>query len=500
MGNAKKKSFLNIFWGIVGQIVTLAFGLIVPRLIISNYGSEANGLTTSITQIYAYVALLEAGVGGATLQALYKTVGANDKKATSSILSATNIYYKRTGIIYIFAVCVLSFVYPFVTKSELNYWVVFGVVFFNGMGGAINFLFQGKYYLLLQAEGKNYIKTNLTTILHAASGVTKVLLVYLGLGIVELQAAYFLLNIAQMVYILVYIRGHYQWLDVHSEPDFNAISQKNSVMVHQVSALIFGNTDAIILTILCGLKSVSVYSLISTFITYVNGILNNVSSGILFSLGQNYHNDRKRFQIQYNVFEMIYIAMTAFCLTLIYIFLNPFLALYTSGINDISYVDPFLPLLFVISFFLTWVRVPSIYVINNCAGHFKETQWRSILESVINIAVSIVGAIFLGVYGVLLGTIIALLYRTNDMIIYSAKYILKRCLWDAYKRIVINTVWMIFACVFGSLLLPRIDSYFLLLVWVIIYALIVGAVDLLINYLTGKQEFKYAISLLFRRK
>ena len=73
-GSILKKSSYNLIFGFLGQFVTIAFGILLPRLVLVEYGSEVNGLLNSVTQIFAYFALLEAGIGGVTLQSLYKTV------------------------------------------------------------------------------------------------------------------------------------------------------------------------------------------------------------------------------------------------------------------------------------------------------------------------------------------------------------------------------------------------------------------------------------------
>lgn len=499
MSEAKSKSIKNIVYGFLGQLVSILFGLLVPRLILLNYGSEANGLTASISQIFAYVALLEAGVGGATLQALYKPVGQGDQKSISEILTATHFYYKRTGYLYIGAVIILSIVYPLIIKNSLGYWTVFGVILFNGLGGAINYLFQGKYYILLQAEGKNYIKTNLTTIVYIGANIAKIVLCFLGFGIVTLQVSYFVLTLLQMGYVLFYVKKHYKWLNLKAKADYEAISQKNSVMLHQISSLIFGNTDSIILTIFDGLKVVSVYSLIGSLITYINTAISNISNGIVFNLGQSFLNNRKKFDELYESFEVIYYTIITFCLIMIYIFLNPFLSIYTRGINDISYVDKYLPVLFVISNWLSWIRVPSIFVINNCAGHFRETQWRSVVESLINIIISLIAVVKLGIYGVLIGTIIALLYRTNDMIIYSSKKILKRSLWSAYKRILANLVWMIMAGFIGERVLREINNYAELFFYAIIWGSIIFAGTAVINFLLNRELFIKSTKLVLKK-
>ena len=54
-----KKVTKNLIWGFGGQLLTLAMNFILPRLILISYGSEINGLTSTITQIFTYIALLE---------------------------------------------------------------------------------------------------------------------------------------------------------------------------------------------------------------------------------------------------------------------------------------------------------------------------------------------------------------------------------------------------------------------------------------------------------
>ena len=55
----QKNSINNLVWGMIGTIVTSIVAIIIPRLFIVNYGSEINGLLSSIKQIYVYLALLE---------------------------------------------------------------------------------------------------------------------------------------------------------------------------------------------------------------------------------------------------------------------------------------------------------------------------------------------------------------------------------------------------------------------------------------------------------
>lgn len=58
-----KRVVLNIISGLSYQIAIAVFGLIIPRLYLVSFGSDVNGLNSTIKNIFAYLALLEAGVG-----------------------------------------------------------------------------------------------------------------------------------------------------------------------------------------------------------------------------------------------------------------------------------------------------------------------------------------------------------------------------------------------------------------------------------------------------
>ena len=66
--NKRKRIFYNLVVGILGKILLLILGFLVPKLYIENYGSEINGLLSSIAQVFFYLSLLEAGIGTAATE------------------------------------------------------------------------------------------------------------------------------------------------------------------------------------------------------------------------------------------------------------------------------------------------------------------------------------------------------------------------------------------------------------------------------------------------
>ena len=472
----------NLWWGILGNVITTLVAILIPRLFIVNYGSEVNGLLSSIKQIYVYLALLEAGVGDASVVALYGPIGRKDHKATNEILAATHYYYRKIGLIYGACVVVLSLVYPLLLDTVIPYEICCLVILLQGSGSVISYLFQGKYNMLLRVDNRSYVTTNLGTVTTVLTDVCRIALLMMGKSIVAVQATYLVFNLLRMFYIAWYIRRHYPWIDLSVKPDFQAISQKSAVLVHQISSLVFSHTDVLILTFVCGLRTVSVYSMYATLYGMVGNIISIVSGSVQSVLGQAYNNDRKKYILLQDTYETYFMALVFSLLAVASIFMLPFMKLYTDG-ADINYVDWKLPVMFTAYQLLSYGRTPSHNPIG-FAKKFKETQWRAWLEALINLVVSLVCVFKFGIYGVLAGTIAALLYRANDIIIFANKVVLNRSPWPTYRRWLINLViFGIMVAVFVNMPL-KLDSYFWLILNAVWIAIIIMAVFFIVNSIT----------------
>lgn len=491
-----KKGIKNIAASVLSQVVTLSLGIIIPRLVLVNLGSEANGLLNSISNVLVYVALLEAGVGAASRQALYGPVGRQDYESINSVLAATDHFYKRTGRWYLVVILLLSFVFPLTLHSELPRWQIMAVMFLSGMPGVIKYYYQGKFNILLRTEGKGYVLTNISTVIHVATSLSKIVLLVAGANIVVLQTMYLAFNVMEVGGLALYIHRYYPWIDLKVKPNFDAISQSKNALVHQISSLFFFNTDSLLLTYFCGLKAVSVYSIYTMFFGIITTVLGYFGS-IDFILGQTFHTNQKRFLKLIDTYEVINMTMTfcLFCIT--NIFINPFLQLYTEGVNDIDYVDKYLPYLLIATYLLSNGRGSSSLTIT-FAGHFKQTQYRSLLEAAINIVASLVCVWKYGIYGVLMGTIAALLYRTNDMILYANWKILGRNPWITYRRWLLNLVLFIVVTVAGKWFFSFIalDSYFRIIGWAVVTCIVVIPFFFGVVSLCEREVFRFAWELL----
>lgn len=485
----KKRSLINISVGIGSQIISIALGVLIPRLFLLSFGSEMNGFLNSITQIFSYFALLEAGVGAATLQALYGPLSIHDNTKISGIMAATNCYYKKTGKIYFIAVLMLSVGYPLVVESNISFGIMTLIILFNGIPGVVSYYFQGKYVILLQAEGKSYINTALTSLASTIISILKVVMLLLGFDILSIQFTYLIVNLLKVLFIGIYINKNYRWVNLVVEPDFKAISQKNAAFVNQICDLIFRNTDTIILTIFTNLKVVSVYTMYTLLYSMIRTALDYIAQGFSFIMGQTFNRDRAQYVKLHDLYETYRMALVFALYNIALIFIIPFMKLYTAGITDINYIDYKVAVLFSIFYLMTGARACCADLINY-AQHFKKTQSRCILEAAINLGISLIAVNFCGIYGVLIGTIAALVYRMNDMFIYANMRILKRSPWVSYKRLIYNSIVFISVTLLTNLIPWKLDSYFSIIGWACVAGVIIIGIYFAIASIVDYRSFK----------
>ena len=443
----------NLLSGVVYQVVLIVLSFLLPRLYLENFGSEVNGVLSTIKQIFAYMFLLESGIGLATTQALYKPVAEKNHSKVSSIISATNNYYCKVGFIYSAVVLLIAVVYEFIIPTSIPSGVVFGIIILTALPALFSYFVQAKYRILLEVDGRKYIITNSETVLQLVSNIGKILVLLLTDSLILIQLVYCILSLLQLVYVYINAKRRYKWLNTKEKPDFSAIAQRKSVLVHQVSGMVFNNTDILLLSFLCDFKIVSVYTIYNIFFSQVQTFIISIISGFSFALGQMFHTDKEKFIKVYNVYETFYIMATFIIYTLMAVFLLPLIQIYTSGINDANYTNVYLVILFVIMNLLSNGKLPSNHVIEY-SGKFEETRSHAVWEMVINITVSIVAILLLGICGAILGTIVALLYRGTVMIYYSNKKVLGRSVFNTYK------LWLVNGAVFALIMIIFfVDSF-----------------------------------------
>ena len=498
-----KKAVINIITTLGLQVIAIVYGFIVPKIIITSFGSSVNGLVSSITQFLAYISLLESGIGPVIKASLYKPIANKNKKEISDVLKASEKFFKTISFIFIIYLLILAFVYPLIVSSEFGYFYTLSLVIIISIITFAEYYFGMTYKLYLQAEQKTYIISIIQIVTYILSIIIIVILAKLNCSIHLIKLISGFIFVLRPILQCIYVKKKYQINIMLADKNYHLKNKWDGLAQH-IASVIHNNTDITILTIFTNLVEVSVYSVYYLVIKGINSLMQSFAGGIDASFGdmiakKEYDNLNRKF----NIYEVFYFTIATIIYTCSIILIVPFVSVYTKKIVDANYIRPLFGTLLVLSEFLWAIRLPYSSI-TLAAGHFKETRKGAWIEAITNIVVSVILVFKYGIIGVVIGTLLAMLIRTVEFVYHTNKYILNRSAFESIKKILVIIIEVLLI-VFLSKYLPKINvvSY---LTW-IEYALLVGLlaviVVLSVNIIIYKKEFKEMINIIkniFKKK
>ena len=494
----KKIIAKNIIVGFGGQLITIILGLVIPRIFIKSYGSDVNGLLSTITQIFTYMALLEAGIGQAARNALFKPFAQNDKEGINSIVSVAKNYYKKFTSFYAAGVLLLAIGLPIILKTDVDFQTIFWIVIFEGMSGVISFYFIETPSVILLVDGRSYVNNTISLVNRIIGYVVKIVMAANGFSIIVLQFAYFIVTIAKVFVYQVYFKKHYSWVKFRKCNSQAKLKDRNSYIITEIAATVFNSTDMIVLSVFMSTQMASVYSIYNMIYSNIHLLLNSVYFSIVYILGNAYHTDIKKYETVHDAFTSIFLGAITILMSVCYLLTIPFVSLYTDGVADVEYIYKSLPVMFSLVQILSWSR----YVSGNLtgiAGFAKQTSYVSLVEAVINLTLSVFFVNRFGIVGVLFATVVALPFKVLWCTYIADKKVMHRSFKRSFSIIGTNILFFTIIVIGSKLIQSQIDSYFRFFIYGVIYSLIIGILGIAVNYFSNR-ECWFVIKKYFLKK
>ncbi len=467
----------------------MALGFVLPRIIMTRWGSEYNGLINSVKTIMNYLLLLEAGINTSSLQALYKSIGEHDGHQTSVVVRSSELYYRRVSIIYFACILAASFIYPLIVKSTISYWEIFFVIFLQGCSGVINFAFRAAYQQLLNAEGKYYVICLITSLTQILTFAGKVIAILLFNNIIVMQLVGVMVMGVQVLIYAIYFHKKYHWIDHKVQTNMALLQNRKYYMIQQIGGLVFNSTDTFVLSVFCGLKVASVYTVYSTVYSALSSVISILRSSTGFVLGQSYYQGEESFKKTYKAYTSAQVMVGSILSSVSMLLITGFISLYTSGVTDINYQNYLAATLFAFNIILDCTRGASLAAAN-VAGQAPKTTWRYLVEAGINLAVSLILVQFWGIVGVLVGTIAAGLWRSFDSILFFSKNVLHEKSYKELLFALLNiTVFAGFVAIGRMNWLP-INNYWQFVLWGVVCTIGTVLIYAGLFFLTNRKNMK----------
>lgn len=423
--NRKRKLILNTVTGVIKQLTVIVCGFILPRYILQYYGSEVNGLVSSISHFLNFITFLEMGVGAVVQSNLYRPLAQNDQIKVSLIVAASRRFFRRIAYIFIGYILVLLILYPLTLNREFSWFYSDSLLLVISFNLFCQYYFSITNVLLLNADQKAYVSLLLSTCVTLLNVICSVALMKQGAPVLTVKLISSLIFLIQPLFLEWYVRRNYpidRTIVLQGEP----IQQKWNGFSQHVAAVVCDNVDVVLLTLFATLRDISIYGV---YYMVVNGVRQTFMTGAqgLESLFGNMlaKNEKEKLLRTFEGVEWITHTVVVILFTSLAVLIVPFMRVYTHGITDANYIQPIFGLLMTLAYASLCMRTPYFRMIK-AAGHYRQTQNGAYISAGLNIVVSLLCVFRFGLIGVAIGTVVALIYHTCYFVLYLRRSILFR--------------------------------------------------------------------------
>ena len=397
--------------GIIQQIAQVVGGFAYRTIFLMVLAKEyfgINGLFTNILQLFS---LTELGVGTALMYSLHKHYASRDMEMIQGLVA----FYRKVYRIVAAAIMILgvSF-YPFiefvVDVSEVPPDVNLGRIYFLFLiQYVVGYLFAYRRSVL-EVNQQQYVDYLVSSAILLVGYVVRTIalvlwknfevLLILGISCDILLEWCFYLWIGRRHSDVFCGKG-----SVTKEEKREIYKNTVGLICHKIGTIVVTSTDSIVLSKYVSLAAVGIYSNYITLLTAVSGVVSRVFYGLQPTI-TNYIVERPREESQKLLFRILYINMwaTSFTTVCLYLLLNPFIG--QIWLDETFVFGQEVVLLLCLQHYIQLSRLTSGCFVNGC-GLFSRDKVRAIIESIINLWVSIVLAKKIGIAGVFAGTCIS---------------------------------------------------------------------------------------------
>ncbi len=500
----KKSSFKNMITAVSSNVLTIIVGLVAQAVFIKILGSEYLGLNGLFSNVISMLGIVELGMGSAIIYNMYKPIAEENHEKIKSLMQ----FYKKsyriiTLIISIIGIMIIPFIKYIVDIESVTVGINVYLVYILFLLETICSYILSYKRSMLYADQKEYI----TNIIHM--GYT-ILVNTMQLTFLYFTHDYYLYLIIKVMMRLVenivissYVNRRYSYLldnnvtKLDSKTEKDIFQKIKALFFHKIGTFIVSGTDNIIISKYLGLVTVGLYSNYYMIINAVQTVINHIIQATRASVGNLLVTESKTKQFDiFNKIRFVNFWISCFSSICIFVIMDSFITIWIGY----KFVLPTKVLLvLVINFFIVSSR--STYgAFKEAAGIFYEDRFVPIIESLLNIVLSIIFVKKFGLMGVFMGTI------ASGLVLWCysyPKYVYNKLFGRKISDYIKETIYyfIIFILIAGftySLaILISFDNVYLQFISNVLIALIVPNVIMLLLF-SKDENFKYFINMIKR--
>ena len=503
-----KNSVLNLTTGLGGQMVSTIMKFIVRTVFIHALGKSYLGINSLFSDILTMLSLTELGFATAINYRLYKPIANGDAKRVRVLMK----FYKQAyrvigcvilgiGICFIPALPVIIRDYDTLTALKINATVIFLLHILRTVSSYWFFAYRSA---IMRANQKKYILDQIDMIGTILNSIAKILVLIFLKDFVIYTASVIVFTILQNT-VKAFITKHNYPQFFEKEED--SVSRQEirdmfkdcmALFAYKVNVVILKATDNMVISSFIGLTAVGVYSNYLLFYTTVKSLLGKFYTAIHASMGNLFATEE--IPTRYRFFEVInYLTVVLYGTAGVGIAVCADELIRVWVGMDYVVAQPFAILIGIETLFQGLQL--NLGQVRNVSGVFRQMWFRPILGIILNLVVSIVLVRFIGLYGVIIGTIASLLltnFMVDPHLIHKYSFDNYRPVSEYYKRNLLYFLLLAAICAADLFICTHVFTgfgWFSVIVHALIVAVTVPGLFILLFWKTHECQYLRKLAL-----
>ncbi|WP_310602895.1 lipopolysaccharide biosynthesis protein [Anaerosporobacter sp.] len=480
MSSKKKATLLMLILAILNSGLVAIFNLIYNNLIMRNYGSDINGLISTLTQFVGLFAIIEGGFTTAAVVSIYEPYTTKNYEKLNDILYTTKRVYVRIGLIITIAVLAVGTIYLKFIDSPFSYNRTYMLLIVTVMSTSLSLCFQSKYTVLLQGVNREYIQVGISLIVKTLTWILSIVLLVSYADIIWVYGINVLNIILNIGCNRWYEKKNFQFATYKGNYDKRLIKGTGDVLFQKIANTLFTSTDLVLISSGVGLAAASVYNLYQQIFRSIFGLLSSGVQAPFNSLGHLWsEGDKQKIDYYFKMYFKITLLASTIIFTITASLIVNFVYVYTIGINDINYVRSELAILFFLQYFVQIINRPFGTMLN-VTGNFAKQNVQCAVAAIANLVISIVLMVKFGISGVIFGSFIG----TSIILVMNIYqcHLLVEGLKKMVFEIIVNMGASLGLITYALHLGNMATSYYEWIILAVIFSLIEGVVMYALNF------------------
>lgn len=406
IGKRTQKSLKNIVVAIVVQIITVLLSFVTRTLLVKSLGVESVSLNGLFTEVISMLSLTELGVGSAIIYNLYKPLAEGDKEKVCKLM---RLFKKAYNIIALATFCIgvalLPIIHLLVNQVDYSNNYIRFVYFLFVLQTSASYLFSYKVSLL-NADQQKYIYSIIHLVFKCISTFVAACILFTTYNYLYYLISIIFFNIVTNFVASIVVDKKYPYLQenygkLSSDETNKVFSNIKNLFIKNVSAKVTNSTDNILISTLVGTLSVGVYTNYSIILNAVKQFSVQISGALAGSLGNLFASEKNDHCIRVlNRLTFIFFIIASSLSVCLYCCITPFIEVWL-GKNWI--LSDSVVFVCCINLFLDFCKIP-LWQSLEVSGLFKKDKNISIIGTTVNLIVSIVLGLKIGISGIFWGT------------------------------------------------------------------------------------------------